>query len=110
MLTTTTSNEVNTPTSPDGYQVGAATTALVGFWGKAPVDQPSSLTAQLTTITMADTAGTPDYSFAAVTTTSAGGASSAQEFISLLYVVRNLQVRLAEVESRLEECGIVAAN
>jgi hypothetical protein len=110
METTTSSNEINTPTSPDGYTVGKASTSLVGFWGATPVDQPASLTAQLTTITMADTAGTPDYTLAAITTTTPAGFASIQECVSTLYVIRNLQVRLAEVEARLEEAGIVAAN
>lgn len=108
--TITSSNETNTPKSADGMQVGQSSSDLVGFWGNAPVDQPAALTAQLTTITMADTAGTPDYTLGAITTTSAAGFASIQEAVSFAYVVRNLQVRLAEVEARLEECGIVASN
>ena len=110
MNTATDSLETNTPKSGGGMQVGQSSSDLVGFWGTAPCDQPASLTAQLTTITMADTAGTPDYTIAAITTTSPAGFASIQECVSTLYVIRNLQVRLAEVEARLEECGIVAAN
>lgn len=110
MQTETTSNEINTPDSDGGYSVGKSSSSLVGFWGATPVDQPASLTAQLTTITMADTAGTPDYTLGAITTTSPAGFASIQEGISFAYVVRNLQVRLAEVEARLEEAGIIAAN
>lgn len=71
---------------------------------------PAALTAQLTTITPADAAGTPDYAIAAVTNSSPFGFSNAAEAITLLYVIRNLQVRLAEVEARLEAAGLVLAN
>lgn len=72
--------------------------------------QGAALTAQLTTITPADAAGTPDYAIAAVTNSSPFGFSNAAEAITLLYVIQNLQVRLAEVEARLEAAGIVTAN
>lgn len=104
------SYEQVTYNSPDGAQVGATATDKVGFWGATPVVQPAALTAQLTTITIADAAGTPDYAIQAVTNTNAYGFAAAQEAISFLYVVKNLQTRLAEVEARLEAAGIVAAN
>ncbi len=110
MNTATDTLEVNTPSSTGGTTFGATSASLVAFWGATPVDQPAALTAQLSTITIADAAGTPDYTFAAVTTTTPWGFSAAAEAITLLYTVRNLQVRLAEVEARLEEAGIVAAN
>lgn len=82
MNTATDTLEIATATSGGGTQVGAASTSLVGFWGKAPVDQPASLTAQLTSLTIADTAGTPDYAIAAATTTSPAGLASIQEVVS----------------------------
>ena len=42
MQTTSTSNEIQTPASPDGYQVGQSASDLVGFWGVSPVVQPSA--------------------------------------------------------------------
>lgn len=72
--------------------------------------QGAALTAQLTTLTPADAEGTPDYATAAITNTSPFGFASAQEAITVLYVIKNLQVRLAEVEARLEALGLVAAN
>ena len=72
--------------------------------------QGAALTTQLTTITPADAAGTPDYAIAAITQTTPFGFSNAAEAITLLYVVKNLQVRLAEVEARLEAAGFVVAN
>ena len=72
--------------------------------------QGAALTTQLTTITPADAAGTPDYAIAAVTQTTPFGFSNAAELITCLYVIKNLQERLAEVEARLEATGIVIAN
>ncbi len=72
--------------------------------------QGAALTAQLTTITPADAEGTPDYAIAGLINTNAYGFVDAQEGITVLYVIKNLQVRLAEVEARLEAAGIVAAN
>ena len=72
--------------------------------------QGAALTAQLTTLTPADAEGTPDYAIAALTQTTPFGFVAAQEGITVLYVIKNLQVRLAEVEARLEAAGIVASN
>lgn len=77
---------------------------------KANGTQGAALTTQLTTLTPADAEGTPDYAIAAITQTTPYGFASAQEAITVLYVIKNLQVRLAEVEARLEALGAVAAN
>jgi hypothetical protein len=80
--------------------------------GQIVVDgtQGAALTAQLTTITIADAAGTPDYALSALTTTSPYGLATLAEAVTLLYVIKNLQTRMAEMEARLEAAGIVAAN
>lgn len=79
---------------------------------KLPVtgEQPAALTTQLTTITPADAEGTPDYAIQAITNSTAYGFVNAQECITLLYVVKNLQVRVAEMEVILEGLNAVAAN
>jgi len=111
MNTATTSNEVNTPDTAAGYTVGKDSSSLVGFWGATPVDQPAALTASTgQVVSIADAAGTPDLTFAAVTSTSPFGFSNAAEAITVLYSIKNLLTRVAEIEARLEECGIVAAN
>lgn len=94
----------------DGTCLGQSAADLIGFHGTAPSAQGAALTAQLTTITIADAAGTPDYAIQAVVNSSAYGFASAAEAISTLYVIQNLQTRLAEVEARLEAKGLVAAN
>jgi hypothetical protein len=95
--------------SPDGCSVGSAAAEKAGFHGAAAV-QSSALTTQLTTITIADAAGSPDYALSALTTTSPYGLATQAEAITLLYVIKNLQERLAQVEAALEAKGIVAAN
>lgn len=110
MNTATDSLLSKTPKTGGGYNVGQSASDLVAFHGSAPTDQCAAMTAQLTTITPADAAGTPDYSIAAITSTSPFGFSNAAEAITLLYVVKNLQVRLLEVEAILEEKGLCAAN
>lgn len=75
-------------------------------------DEPTvaALTTQLTTITPADAEGTPDYAIAGVTNSTAYGFASSQEAITVLYVIKNLQVRLAEVEAVLENLKVVPDN
>lgn len=89
---------------------GAVLSLVSGATLKANGAQGAALTAQLTTLTPADAEGTPDYAIAAITQTTPFGFASAQEAITVLYVIKNLQVRLAEVEARLEAAGIVIAN
>lgn len=58
--------------------------------------------APLTTISIADAAGTPDYALQALTTTSPYGLATAAEAISVLYVIQNLQKRVLDLEARLK--------
>lgn len=106
----TTLNASGAATLDGNVAIGNATTDLVGFHGATAVDQGAALTAGLPTITITDAAGTPDYALSALTTTSPYGLATAAEAISLLYVIKNLQERMAEVEQRLEEKGLIAAN
>jgi len=94
---------------PDGAQVGKSATEKVGFWGHIPVVGPAALTTQLTTLTHT-APGTPDYVIQNLTTSTPYGFVTADEGNSVLKVVANLQTRLAELEARLEGCGIIAAN
>jgi hypothetical protein len=68
--------------------------------------QPSGVgaleVAPLTTITIADAAGTPDYALQAVINSNAYGFASAAEAISTLYVIQNLQRRVLDLEARLK--------
>ena len=90
--------------------LGAANEVADALDGAATPAIGAALTAQLTTLTLANAEGTPDYAVQAVINTNAWGLASEQELITLLYVVKNLQVRLAEVEARLEAAAVVTAN
>lgn len=95
--------------NPDGTSLGQSSSDKISFYGVTPVDQPAALTAQVTTITHT-APGTPDYAIQNLTTSTPYGFVTADEGNTVLKVIANLQARLAEVEARLEEIGIVAAN
>ena len=90
----------------DGATVGA-TGGTAGFFGKTPVVKAAALTTQLTSVTIADAAGIPDYALSALTTSSPYGLATKEEAVTLLYVIQNLQVRMAEAESRLKAYGLM---
>lgn len=56
--------------------------------------------APLTTVTITDAAGSPDYALSALTTVSPYGFATQAEAISLLYVIQNLQHRVLDIEAR----------
>jgi hypothetical protein len=84
-----------------------ASGGTLGFFGATPVAKAAALTTQLTTVTIADAAGTPDYALSALTTTTPYGLATQAEAITLLYVIQNLQVRMAQAESRLQAYGLM---
>ncbi len=71
--------------------------------------QGAALTAQLTSITHT-APGTPDYAVQNLTQTTPFGFVTADEGNTVLSVILNLQVRMAELEARLEALGLVVAN
>lgn len=62
--------------------------------------------AALTSITT-DVPGTPDYAIATITGTSPKGFASVDEGLTVLTVIRNLQLRLAELEAACVTAGVV---
>ena len=90
---------------PGGTSLGAAGDK-VGLFGSVAT-KPAALTTQLTTVTIADAAGTPDYALQALTTSSPYGLATKEEAVTLLYVIQNLQVRMAELETKIKTLGIV---
>jgi hypothetical protein len=93
----------------DGTILGQSSSDLIGFYGATPVDRPAALTAQLTSITHT-AAGTPDYAIQDLTNSSGYGFVTKDEGNTVLAVVANLQARLAQVEARLEELGLITSN
>jgi hypothetical protein len=98
----------------DGTILGRDSTAKIGLWGVTPVVQPSALTTALTTITITATVATEasaDFAIQTLVTASvAFKFTSAIEAKSFLAVVKNLQVRVGEIEAALEGVGFVTAN
>lgn len=93
----------------DGTALGQSATDKIGFYGATPVDKPDALTAQLTSITHT-APGTPDYAIQDLVNSSAYGFVTKDEGNTVLSVILNLQVRVAQIEARLEELGLVTAN
>lgn len=91
----------------DGAVIGKSG-GTSGFFGSTPVTKPAANTAALTTVTIADAAGTPDYALQAVINASAWGFASQQEAISTLYVIQNLQQRVAQLETKLQALGLLS--
>ena len=92
-----------------GTKIGTTITQKLAFWNATPVDQPVALTAQNTSITHT-APGTPDFAIQDLTQTTPFGFVTKDEGNTVLQVILNIQTRLAEVEARLEELGLVAAN
>ncbi len=59
METTTTSNKIKTPLSPDGYVLGQSTSDLVGFYGLTTPIAQRGVAAQSAVITTAATSSAP---------------------------------------------------
>jgi hypothetical protein len=77
----------------------SATKAIIAI---KPIGVGALEVAPLTTITPADAAGTPDYAIAAITSSTPFGFSNAAEGITILYVIKNLQQRVLDLEARLK--------
>ena len=90
-----------------GLKIATATNQKLGFFNSTPIVQPSALTAQETTLTFTEP-GTPDYAFQDVTNTTPWGFTAGDELRTFIGVVENLQVRVAELESKLKSLGLMA--
>lgn len=51
------SNAMNAPSTPDGYEIGQAPTSVQGFYGATPITQPGSPTGNVHTPTVGATTG-----------------------------------------------------
>lgn len=91
----------------DGAVIGKSG-GTAGFFGTTPVSKPAALTTQLTSITIADAAGTPDYALSALTTTLPYGLATKEEAVTLLYVIQNVQVRIGELEAKVKALGLIS--
>lgn len=77
----------------------------VGFYGVTPVVRPTALTTKLTDITFT-APGTPDYAMQTVQL-SGYGFATADEGNTALSVIKNLQTRVSELETKLQSLGLL---
>lgn len=94
----------------DGTVLGQSSSSLVGFWGVTPVAQASALTAATTAISVASASAslsTTIHMTVGASTWAFAGTSEAQTFLK---AVQTLQIRQAEVESALVDCGLIAGG
>jgi hypothetical protein len=93
----------------DGTVLGQKTASKIGFWGITPVDQPSALSTELTTLTLSASATATVTGYTRCITAGWGFVSypEAQTFMKC---VQNVQIRLGELEDRLQEAGILAGG
>jgi len=91
----------------EGLRIEASgTVPMLGFFGVAAVVRPTALTAQLTTLTYT-APGTPDYAIQSLTNTSGYGFVTADEGATVLSVIKNLQDRVAQLETKLQALGLL---
>jgi hypothetical protein len=104
----------------DGDILGQDTAELVGFWGTAPVDQPSAFTAAVTVTAMPIVVVTVTASQIAAASGAIGimiqesatayGFDTFNAGSTFLQVVKGLESRLAEINTRLVEIGVIAGG
>ena len=82
------------------------TVARLGFFGATAVVKPTAMTTQLTTITYTDP-GTPDYAVSDVTQTTPFGFTTADEARTVLSIIKNLQDRVGQLETKLQALGLL---
>ena len=95
---------INTTT---GTKIGTGTNQKLGFWNAAPVIRPTALTTALTQITHTGP-GSPDYAIAVPISSNAWGFSLQAEFETAMSVILNLQVRVDELETKMQAMGLLA--
>lgn len=78
----------------------------IGFFGTTPTTQQTALTTQLTDLSGDVTPTTPDYALTA--TNNGWGCGSQDEFETMTSVILNLQTRVQELETKLQNYGLLA--
>jgi len=92
----------------DGTVLGQTSSSKIGFFGITPADQPAALTTALTQITVVS--ATTYTTALSCSATSFFGWDTLAEGETFLMVVKNCQIRLAEIAAALAEVGIVAGG
>ncbi|HTL13073.1 MAG TPA: hypothetical protein VL588_11320 [Bdellovibrionota bacterium] len=90
MQTETTSNELKTPLSPDGYTLGQSVTDKVSLYGVTPVIQPTSASQAAVTVTATTALATAVISQVATS----GKWAFSSSTVALAYVARVKQIQV----------------
>jgi hypothetical protein len=116
-VTTTAGYEYLTKGNDDGSIMGYSTDIKEAFWAATPCDQPAALTTWVTASNISVTVSTTTTVTVGIAVIASMASTIAvYKFAdvtsawTLVDTVKKLQVRAAEMEARLEELGIVAAN
>ena len=97
--------------SDAGTILGQSSSKLISFYGIQPVDQPSALTAAVSTLTYTTaTTFTTTMFMSSTSTISGAGFKTTAEWGGVHTAVKNAQIRIAEIEARLAEVGIIAGG
>lgn len=90
----------------DGAIIGKAG-GTAGFFGTTPVTKPTALTAALTALTHT-APSSPDYAIQDLINSSAYGFASKDEGNTVLSVIVRLNVRVTELETKLQALGLLS--
>ena len=91
----------------DGLMIGTEPTDKLAFFGETPVAQQTAQTAGLTAITHT-APGTPDYAIQDLVSVTPFGFVTKDEGNTVLSVIKNLQTRVTELETKLNALGFLA--
>lgn len=90
-----------------GSIIGKTAANKVGFFGKAPVVQPTALTAAETTVTFVNE-NVPDFALSSLTAAAPVGFASLDEAQGFVEMCVNMQLRMGQLETKLVALGILA--
>ncbi len=108
MLTTTTSIEINTPKSDDGYTVGQTSAALIGFYGATPITRPTSASQAAVSSVVDLTTATANWSSGiAVNTATYVSAVVNSAFATLVQNNNNLRTLVHQLRAELVSLGLI---
>ena len=93
-----------------GTKIGTATSQKLSFYNAIPIIQPTALTTAETSITFVNE-NTPDFALASLKLLSddtGAGFADLNEAQAFVEVVANMQLRVSEIETKLQALGLLA--
>jgi len=93
-----------------GTKIGTATSQKLSFYNSTPIVQPTALTTVETSLTFVNE-NTPDFALASLKLHSddtGAGFADIDEAQAFVEVVANMQIRVGEIETKLQALGLLA--